>query len=246
MEFLGKIGIDYKLLIAQIINFLVLLWLLKILLYKPILKRLEERVKKLKEIEEGEREIKRKKIQTQQETEKMIQKARERTRKILEESKEISEKEKERILKRAEAEVREILKEAKEKAEVEIEKLKEKEKEIIKQKTKEIIKEVLSLAFTRELHQKYLREVIEELKGLNFKKLQDRDIVLVETIFAFPPTEKVEREIRDFLFSKLKNPVFKTRVDPELIAGMKISIEQGLFLIDGSLKGKIEKVLYDK
>jgi len=247
MEFLGKIGVDFKLLIAQIINFLVLLWLLKILLYKPILKRLEERAKKAREIEEKEREIQKRKAELQKRIEEMIEKTKEKTKEILQETKEVSAQERAKILERTEKEVREILGKAKERAEIEIAKMKEREKEEINKKTKEVIKEVLSQSFTKQLHQKYLREVIEGLKHLSFKKLREKeDISLVEITFAFPPSEKIEKEIRDFLSSKLKNPVFKTKVDPDLIAGMKISIEQGLFLIDGSLKGRIEKNLYGK
>ena len=55
MEILGKLGIDIKLLIAQIINFGLLLWLLKKFLYVPIVRR----------IEKDERELNEAKIQTE-------------------------------------------------------------------------------------------------------------------------------------------------------------------------------------
>jgi F-type H+-transporting ATPase subunit b len=42
MELLGHLGIDIRLLIAQIINFGLLLWLLTIFLYRPLLKQIEE------------------------------------------------------------------------------------------------------------------------------------------------------------------------------------------------------------
>jgi F-type H+-transporting ATPase subunit b len=42
MELLGQLGIDPTLLIAQIINFGLLLWLLSIFLYRPLLKQIEE------------------------------------------------------------------------------------------------------------------------------------------------------------------------------------------------------------
>jgi len=42
MELFGKLGIDSKLLIAQIVNFGVLLWLLSRFIYKPIIKRIEK------------------------------------------------------------------------------------------------------------------------------------------------------------------------------------------------------------
>lgn len=41
MEFLGNLGIDIWLLLAQIVNFLILLWVLKKLVYKPLIARIE-------------------------------------------------------------------------------------------------------------------------------------------------------------------------------------------------------------
>ena len=49
MEFLGKLGIDAKLLIAQVVNFGLLLWLLRKFLYKPIIKRIEKDEKELEQ-----------------------------------------------------------------------------------------------------------------------------------------------------------------------------------------------------
>jgi len=49
MEVLAKLGIDWKLLIAQAVNFVVLLWVLKRYAYQPILKALEARTKKIEQ-----------------------------------------------------------------------------------------------------------------------------------------------------------------------------------------------------
>jgi len=49
MEFLGNLGIDIKLLIAQIINFGLLLWLLTKFLYRPIIRRIEKDEQELKQ-----------------------------------------------------------------------------------------------------------------------------------------------------------------------------------------------------
>jgi len=47
MEILAKLGIDWKLLIAQVFNFLILLWILKRYAYTPIIDFLEERSKRI-------------------------------------------------------------------------------------------------------------------------------------------------------------------------------------------------------
>lgn len=49
MELFSKLGIDWRLLVAQIVNFLVLLFVLYKLLYKPVLKLLDSRSKKINE-----------------------------------------------------------------------------------------------------------------------------------------------------------------------------------------------------
>ena len=43
MELFGKLGIEWKLLLAQGLNFILLLIILRKFLYKPILKMLDER-----------------------------------------------------------------------------------------------------------------------------------------------------------------------------------------------------------
>ncbi len=83
MEILEKLGIDWKLLLAQAVNFLILLWVLRRYAYKPILKALEARTKK---IEQGlkDAEVSQSKLQSVIEEEKRILvAAREEARNIL-------------------------------------------------------------------------------------------------------------------------------------------------------------------
>lgn len=49
MEILGKLGIEGKIFLAQIVNFFLLLYILKRFLYQPLLKIMKEREKKIKE-----------------------------------------------------------------------------------------------------------------------------------------------------------------------------------------------------
>lgn len=69
MEFLGKLGIDWHVLIAQIINFVILLIILDKYLYKPVLNKIKE------EETEVEKLLKDKeKIEKEKEKIKLIQK----------------------------------------------------------------------------------------------------------------------------------------------------------------------------
>lgn len=57
MELLTKLGIDWRLLIAQLLNFAVLMFLLHRFLYKPILAILEKRRKQLEENDQRTKEL---------------------------------------------------------------------------------------------------------------------------------------------------------------------------------------------
>jgi F-type H+-transporting ATPase subunit b len=93
METLSALGIDVKLLIAQIINFGVILFILIKLLYKPVLRTLENRktqiaesIKKVEEIDRRvitiESECKAKLEETRKDIDGLIQDAKENTEKL--------------------------------------------------------------------------------------------------------------------------------------------------------------------
>ncbi len=48
-ELLGKLGIDWKLLIGQIINFIIFLWVISKFVYTPVLEMLQKRSKTIEE-----------------------------------------------------------------------------------------------------------------------------------------------------------------------------------------------------
>ena len=56
-ELIEKLGINWKIFLAQVVNFVILLFVLKKIAFDPFLKTLEERNKKVKEIEDREKEI---------------------------------------------------------------------------------------------------------------------------------------------------------------------------------------------
>lgn len=121
-ELLSKLGIDYKLLVAQIINFLVLLFVLWKFAYGPILAMLEKRQKK---IEKGlaDAEIAGKKLEESERKQKeILRKARTEAKEIVEKSYIQAEKSKSEIAIEAKAQAEKIIAGAK--AEIEQEKQK--------------------------------------------------------------------------------------------------------------------------
>ena len=112
------LGIDGRLLIAQIVNFGILLFVLNKVLYKPLIKLLDERKKnikdalannlaienKLAEISEKEKEIlKTSQIKAGEQADKLIEMASEEKRKLIEEARILAEKETQKGIERIKA-----------------------------------------------------------------------------------------------------------------------------------------------
>ena len=90
MSFLGNLGVDTGLLVAQILNFILLLWILKKFVYTPIVKRIEEDERELSSarIEEEKLEQEKKAIDRKEKLSET--RAKERAEAILKEAEEIA------------------------------------------------------------------------------------------------------------------------------------------------------------
>lgn len=86
MNIFTEFGVKPILLAAQIINFLILLFLLKKFLYGPILKILDERKKKIAESIANAEQIKQELMETQAAREKKLEQAAREAEKIIEEA----------------------------------------------------------------------------------------------------------------------------------------------------------------
>lgn len=151
MEIFQKLGIDWRLLIAQIINFLILLAILYRFLYRPLLKMLSDRTKK---IEKG--------IKDAQDTQIKLAEITEKEKAVLGEAK----KEAQNIIMQAEKTATEQKEDMKVKAKSEVELIvKEAKLQIASEKTNminEAKKEVAELAIA--IAEKILKEKIDRKK----------------------------------------------------------------------------------
>ena len=73
---ISALGFNLPALIAQLINFVLLLIIFRLILYKPLLKILDERKKRIQEGVDASEEAKRRLSQTEQEVAKELEKAR--------------------------------------------------------------------------------------------------------------------------------------------------------------------------
>lgn len=83
MDVLTEFGINGWLLSAQVVNFLILLFILKRFFYKPLLKVLEERKQKIAQSMKNAEEIEKTLAKTEEDREKRLEKAADEAKKIL-------------------------------------------------------------------------------------------------------------------------------------------------------------------
>lgn len=123
MEILKDFGVDPILLIAQIVNFLILLFILNRILFKPLLKVLEERkqtiAKSLQEAEQISKELAR----ATQKSQGLIEGASTQADKIVEEAKKAAEKIKEEQIQATKVEAENIFRKNRDNIELEKEKM---------------------------------------------------------------------------------------------------------------------------
>lgn len=164
MEAINSLGINAKLLIAQIINFLILLFLLSRFLYRPIVKMLDERSKKieksLSDAEKIEAELKETEVRNQ----KILEETHNQAKQIIAEAKTGASEEAKKII--AEAEKRSI--QLKDRTVKEITDEKEKAKREIKQEAANLIalatEKVTEKKFDQSDDSKLIKEIIEQIK----------------------------------------------------------------------------------
>lgn len=119
MEILNQFGINPLLLLAQVVNFALLLFILKRFLYKPILKVLEERKKKIADSLKNAEEIEKRLLETEEERNKTLAKTSQEIQQMRDEAKKELEAFKEEMKQNAKLQAEQIIKKGEETAQAE-------------------------------------------------------------------------------------------------------------------------------
>ncbi len=160
MEIFESLGINWKILLGQIINFLLVLYLLKRFVLKPFLKILNERKEKIERGIEKTAEAERRIKVIEEGKEKILKESREKAGLILRKSEERGKEKEQEILKRTEEEKMRILAEARKLGEIEINKMKgdfsKKNLDLVLNLTEKILKEKVDLKKDSEIIKNFL------------------------------------------------------------------------------------------
>ncbi len=109
MEALHSLGIDWKLFIAQVINFLVLLFILSKVLYKPLLNMFDARTKKIEKGLKDAEAASESRTKAEEDAEEIRQKAYKESNEILSNGKKEADEEAKKIIADAQAEAQKIV-----------------------------------------------------------------------------------------------------------------------------------------
>jgi F-type H+-transporting ATPase subunit b len=166
MEGLSSLGINLPTLIAQIINFVILLGLLYLVAYKPIMRMLDKRSNKIRESMEQTEYIKEQAAKAEQETAKRIREASNEAQNIMERALQAGEETKHKALGEAQKEGAKLIARAR----VEIDQERDQAIGGLRKEFADLTilaaGKVIDRSLDKEAHRRLIERVLEESPGL--------------------------------------------------------------------------------
>lgn len=162
---IAALGLDWRLFISQIVNFVILLILLRLFAYQPILKVLRDRRKRIEQSLETAKLIEKKARELDEQQQRRINQVKEKSAEIIAEAKQTAEYTKQQILEEMKLE-RELAQQkwAREMVELKQQSLEEAKKELAQLVTAASSR-VLQKIMTRDLNEKIITNVTQEVKS---------------------------------------------------------------------------------
>ena len=164
----ASLGINLPLLVVFVVNFIVLLVMLRLFLYKPVMKVLDERAKRAREAIELAEATKKEYDQAKDEVQKQIEKGRQEAQAIIGQAMQVAERLKEESRQEAAKQAQVIVDRARSELEAERDKivgdLRREFVDISISAAEKVIKETLN----KEKHRKLIEETLRE--SVTFKK----------------------------------------------------------------------------
>lgn len=243
-----KLGFNLWILLAQTVVFLLLILILRAVAYKPIMRVLQERQKRIQEALENAKKSEEIRAQAETERERILSEAQEEANHILMEARQEADRIRREILAKAESDAARIVKEAEENGQREFEKklhgLREQIVSIAIAAAEHLLGETLDTEQHRRLIDSFLTGLRDEhiavLSPEEINWLRQRNEAIPVTVISAVPLSEEEQqvvaaELRQYLGD---NPEITYRVDPAILGGLILKI--GDRLIDGSARTRLE------
>lgn len=170
MEILNQFGFDIKLFAAQIVNFLVIAYVFKRFLYKPILtvlaKRNEAIKKSLKDAENAAKELEK----AEEKSNEILKKAGKEAERMIEEAKEQAGREREELLEKTKSDIQRMTDDAMQQIALERENFRKEAESLSLELSKNILEKTVSALFDKNQKDTIVKKGINLIENVNKAK----------------------------------------------------------------------------
>lgn len=169
MEVLESLGINWQMLLGQIINFLIVLFLLKKFAYQPFLNTLKKRKQRIKEGVDKAKEADKKMEKVEEERNSVLQNAHEKANEIVEQGKQRKKKVADNIEREAQEEKERILETAEREKKAMIERERKKQQKELVNMVSLVSKKVLGKKIDKDKDKELIEEALNNISSSNNK-----------------------------------------------------------------------------
>lgn len=246
MEILGQLGIDIPTFLAQIANFLALVFILRFILYKPLARIFEDRAAKTKELAEGLATLEQKRKTADEEAHALRAHASQEAQAVLERAKKSAAHFQEKRVELTEQELDKMIEESRlriqaQKLELERHLRRDAKKEVIESLTQFFSQQEIS----RALHAKLVAAAIARMPEIIESAAVPKGQQNIEIATAFMLSPREENSLRNRFKKRGVAQNISVIKNPGLIAGLRIKLGSG-HLFDFSFLGRLEKELAEE
>lgn len=164
MEILSDFGVEPILLLAQVVNFIVLLYILKRFLYKPILKILDERKRKIETSVKQSEEIQKKLDEVSQKQIEILDKAKEESEQIIKNAKNEAKTLADQIQSDASIQAEDAMKRTQQTLQLEKQKMISEAKQEIGDVVVTVTEKVIQKTLTKSDKERFVKRAVEEIR----------------------------------------------------------------------------------
>ncbi len=242
MEALEGLGINPGFLLSQVVNFLILFAGLYFLLWKPILKMLDQRKERIQQGLEDAQRAREERERAQAEFDKRVEEAAQESERIIARAREEAQEERKAILAEAEQEAERRLIRAREEAQSEGERILEELRGQVAVLAIAAANRLIGEALDEERQRRLVEEFFSGISAGRVQILDEAELAVGETkaqvTSALPLSEEEKATLASNLAAQLgAEPEMEFDVDPAILGGLVLKV--GDRVIDGSVAGKL-------
>jgi len=246
LEALGALGVNGPFLLSQIVNFLILFLALRFLLWKPMLKMLDERKQRIAQGLEDAEQARRERERAQAEYDERIKQAGQEREEILARAAEGGEQARAEALAQARTQAEQIVAEGKEAVERERQQMLAELRSQVVTLSIAAANKLIGEALDEQRQRRLIDEFFSGIKADRVVVLEEQEIeqakageITATVTSALPLTGEEKAVVSGGLAEQLGQvPAIEFKVDPAILGGLVIKV--GNKVIDGSVGGRLE------